>query len=75
MELTGVPAEWRALRDLGEHHLREAASTPGEQDGGGEHLRLAQRGLGGRHRGGEWSAACEMGAPRVSRRKAERMTQ
>ena len=48
MELTGVPAEWLALRDLGEHHLREAASTRGKQDGRGEHLRLVQRGLGGR---------------------------
>ena len=26
----------------GEHHLREAMSTPGEQEGRGEHLRLAR---------------------------------
>jgi hypothetical protein len=48
MELAGAPVEWRALRNLGahllgclgEHHLHKAASTPGEQDGRGEHLRL-----------------------------------
>jgi hypothetical protein len=28
----------------GEHHLREAMSTPGEQEGRGEYLRLAQHG-------------------------------
>jgi hypothetical protein len=37
MELAGAPAEWQALR--------KATSTPGEQEGRGEHLRLARHGL------------------------------